>query len=301
VVSGNGLNGLRVTNADKTTVQGNFFGAGANNTSAVGNGLNGIEVNGSSKDTVVGGVIPLGNVSADNGLNGIDVAGKASHFITFNTFGGLLAFKGAAPNGDDGLLVTSTGGHIVARTNVFSGNTGNGIELAGNAHGVTIDPNIVGLTTMGNAPLPNGGDGVLIHGSAHLNTVGGDVPSVIPQNTFSGNGGYGLVIAGSAYGNTVFKTFVGTNVLGTLAVANAKGGVLIGGHASGNSIGNPSRRPVNLISGNFGTGVRLSAATSYNLVLHNFIGVSRLRKPLPNSGSPVVNNGRYNLVRGNRT
>ena len=58
---------------------------------------------------MVGGVIPLGNVSGDNALNGVEVAGTASRFITFNTFRGLLAFKGAAPNGNDGLLVTSTG------------------------------------------------------------------------------------------------------------------------------------------------------------------------------------------------
>ena len=31
--------------------------------------------------------------------------------------------------------------------------TRDGIELAGNASGVTIDPNIVGLTTKGNAVL----------------------------------------------------------------------------------------------------------------------------------------------------
>jgi hypothetical protein len=301
VMSGNKLNGLLVTNANHTKVQGNFFGAGANNTSAVGNGRNGIEVNGSSKHTVVGGVIPLGNVSADNGRNGVDVAGRASYFITFNTFGGLLAFKGAAPNRDNGLLVTSAGGHIVARTNVFSGNTGNGIELAGHAHGVTIDPDIIGLTTKGNASLPNGGDGVLIGGSAHNNTVGGNRVSVIPQNTFSGNDGYGLVITGSAHGNSVFKTVIGTNVAGTQAVANAKGGVLIGGHAHGNAIGNSGRMPVNLISGNSGVGVRLSHRTSYNRVVHNFIGVSRLRKPLHNSGKPVVNKGRHNVIRGNRT
>jgi hypothetical protein len=301
VVSGNRLDGLLVTNADGTTVQGNFFGAGANNTSAVGNGRNGIEVNGSSRRTVVGGVIPLGNVSADNGRNGIDVAGRASYFITFNTFGGLLAFKGAAPNGNDGLLVTSTGGHIVVRTNVFSGNAGDGIDVAGHAHGVTIDPDIVGLTTKGNAALPNGGNGVVISGSAHNNTVGGTRVSVIPQNTFSGNDGYGLVITGKARDNSVFKTVIGTNVLGTQAVANAKGGVLVSGHARGNSIGNSGRTPVNLISGNGGTGVWLSVLTSYNRVLHNFIGVSRLRRPLHNGGKPVVNRGRHNVVRGNRT
>jgi hypothetical protein len=250
---------------------------------------------------VVGGVIPLGNVTGFNKLNGIDVAGKASHFITFNTFGGLLAFKGAAPNGRDGLLITATGGHIVARTNVFSGNTGNGIEVGGHAHGVTIDPNIVGLTTKGDTVLPNGGDGVLLDDSAHHNTIGGHRLSVIPQNTFSGNDGYGLVITGSAHGNSVFRTVIGTNVGGTLALGNGKGGVLISGHARRNSIGNTGGRPVNIISGNGGPGVWLSGGTSFNRVLDNFIGVGRLHKPVPNSGKPVVNKGHHNKVKGNKS
>ncbi len=261
--------------------------------------MNGIEVNGSSKNTMVGGVIPLGNVSVDNGQNGIDVAGTASYFTTFNTFGGLLAFKGAAPNGNDGLLITSIGGHNLARTNVFSGNARNGIELARSATGVTIDPDIVGLTTKGNAALPNKGDGVLIGAFAHGNTVGGRKVSVIPQNTFSGNDGYGLVIAGDAHDNRVFSTFIGTNVTGTAALGNHKGGVLVTGHPYRNSIGTTGRPPVNLISGNTGAGVWLTSGASYNQVIDNYIGLSRTRKPLPNSGRPVVNDGHHNIVRGN--
>jgi hypothetical protein len=299
VISGNNENGLLVTDSDRTLVHANFFGVGADNTTVIGNHLNGIEVTGSSRHTQVGGVIPLGNVSAGNRLNGIDVAGTASYFTTFNTFGGLLAFKGAAPNGRDGLLVTSTGGHNLVRTNVFSGNAGNGVELAGNASGVTIDPNIVGLTTKGDAVLANRGDGLLIDGSAHSNTVGGSTVSVIPQNTFSGNDGYGLMITGSAYGNRVFTGFIGTNVLGTLALGNRRGGVLISGHAHGNSIGDAGRPPVNLISGNAGAGVWLTGGTGYNRVTDNYIGLSRARKPLRNSGRPVVNNGRRNVVKGN--
>jgi hypothetical protein len=301
VVSGNKLNGLLVHNSDNTTVQGNFFGVGANNTSAVGNKGNGVLVNGSSENTVVGGVIPLGNVSGDNTLNGIKVAGTASKFITFNTFGGLLAFKGAAPNGNDGLLVTSTGGHITARTNVFSGNTRNGIELAGGATGVTVDPNIVGLTTKGDAVLPNGGDGVLIDGSAHGNTIGGTVVSVIPQNTFSGNEGYGLVITGRAHDNNVFDSFIGPDVLGLTALGNHDGGVLVSGQAYRNLIGETSKAPVNLISGNFGNGVWLRMGTSHNRVLDNYIGLDRLGRSLRNSGKAVVDRGHRNLVNGNVT
>jgi parallel beta-helix repeat protein len=301
VVSGNKQDGLRVTDAHGTVVQGNFFGTGANNTALVANRLDGIRVEGFSSDTQVGGVIPLGNVSAGNGRNGIEVTGQVSGFTTFNTFGGLLAFKGAAPNGRDGLLITATGGNNLVRTNVFSGNRGNGIELGGNASGVTVDPDIAGLTTKGNAVLPNGGDGLRIDGTAHGNTIGGSLRSVIPQNTFSGNAGYGVAISGQAHNNQVFASFIGTNVPGVSALANQKGGVLLSGNAYANVIGALRMRPANLISGNGGTGVLLRAGTTRNQVLNNYVGLDRLGRPLPNTGGTIVDYGRGNIIRGNRT
>jgi hypothetical protein len=301
VISGNKQNGLRVTNAGDTVVQGNFFGTGANNTAIVKNTLNGILVQGSSAGTQVGGVIPLGNVSAGNGRNGIEVSGRATGFTTFNTFGGLLAFKGAAPNGRDGLLITATGGNNLVRTNVFSGNRRNGIEIGGHASGVTVDPDIAGMNTKGNGALPNGGDGLRIDGTAHGNVIGGSLRSVIPQNTFSGNDGYGVAISGRAYHNRVFTSFIGTKLLGLAALGNHKGGVLLTGHAYANVIGALSMRPANLISGNTGNGVTLRAGTTRNRVIKNYIGLNRSGRPLPNTGRPVVNHGRHNRIRGNRT
>ena len=301
VISGNRRNGLRVTSSDNVTVQGNFFGVGANNTAIVKNQLDGILVDGTSVNTQVGGVIPLGNVSAGNGLNGIAVLGKVRGFVTFNTFGGLLAFKGAAPNGLDGLLITSTGGDNLVRTNVFSGNKKNGIELAGNASGVTVDPDIVGLNTKGNGVLPNGGDGLLIDGTAHGNVIGGTLRSVIPQNTFSGNKGYGVAITGRAHGNHVFRSFIGTQLLGVKALGNKKGGVLIAGNAYGNLIGLTSLTPADLISGNTGIGVTLTSGTLRNSVINNYIGLNRLGRYLRNSGPADVNIGHHNTIRGNWT
>jgi parallel beta-helix repeat protein len=299
VVSGNGQDGLRITSSDNVTVQGNFFGVGANNTTIVENRFDGILVDGASKSTKVGGVIPLGNVSAGNGRNGIEVAGRVRGFVTFNTFGGLLAFKGAAPNGNDGLLITSTGASNQVRTNVFSGNKENGIELAGNASGVTVSPNIVGLNTKGNAVLPNGRNGLLIGGTAHGNIIGGTVPSVIPQNTFSGNKGYGVAITGLAHDNRVFGSFIGTQLLGVHALGNKTGGVLIGGRAFGNLIGLPTQTPSNLISGNTGIGMTLTGNTLQNSVINNYIGLNRLGRYLLNSGHALVNTGLRNTIRGN--
>ena len=309
VLSGNGGNGLKITNSNNVLIQANFSGVGANNASLVPNKLNGILVDGSSQNTTVGGVIPLGNVISGNGRNGIEVSGTVSGFTTFNTFGGGLAFGLAAPNGNDGLLITSDGssgaGPNVVQTNVFSGNTNNGIELAGNASGVIIEPNIVGLTTGGNSPLPNGGDGLLITGKAHNNTIGGDVPlapfsSVIPNQAFSGNKGYGIAIVGQAHDNVVKPfNFVGTGVSGigppvNPILGNGAGGIFVGGSAHDNTIGgtpaspNLSGNTTNLISGNTGNGVTLLTGANNNVVVNNTIGLDQLGVSLRNTGSPIL-------------
>jgi parallel beta-helix repeat protein len=308
VLSGNRGNGLRVVNSNGVIVQGNFFGIGANNTTVVANYADGILIDGSSQKTQVGGVIPLGNVSAGNIRNGIEVAGTAAGFITFNTFGGLLAFKGAAPNGNDGLLITSTGGSQTVRTNVFSGNMNNGLEISGNASGVTVGPDIIGLSTKGNSLLPNGGDGVLIDGNAHDNFIGDYYRSVIPQNTFAGNLAYGVAILGGAHDNDVVNNFIGTDVLGAYAFPNQRGGIYVGAYAARNRIGgkttNPKEPKLNLISGNVGNGVTLDAGSSYTSVIDNWIGLNRLGKStLPNTRHPiVVKHGSFNnKIRGNVT
>ncbi len=299
VLSSNGRSGLQITNSNDVTVQANFFGIGADNSTTLANRYDGILVTGSSRNTQVGGVIPLGNVSAGNGANGIEVRDQVSGFVTFNTFGGLLAFQGAAPNGNDGLLITSTGGNNLVRTNVFSGNNNNGIELSGDASGVTVDPNIAGLTTKGSGVLPNGGNGLLIDGTAHGNTIGGTLNSVIPQNTFSGNVGYGLAIAEKAHDNELVNTFIGTNVFGAAALPNQRGGVLISGTADNNSIGTSSSNPSDLISGNGGNGITLTSGTTSNEIINNFIGLDKFGLHLPNAGFPFVNTGIANTFSGN--
>jgi hypothetical protein len=293
VLDGNGGNGLHVTSSNNITVQANFFGTGADNMTPVPNQGDGILVDGSSKNTQVGGVIPLGNVSAGNALNGIEVTGTVSYFETFNTFGGILAFQGGLANGNDGILITATGGNQTVRTNVFSGNVKNGIEIGGDAWGVAVDPDVVGMNTTGNAPVPNGNDGLLIDGTAHNNVVGGYLQSVIPQNVFSGNAAYGIAVIGQAHDNQIFNNYIGTNTGGHNAQPNGQGGIYVGGTAKNTVIGgtstDASMPTLNLISGNTGNGVTLAAGSSFTQVLNNWIGLdSSGSRLLPNSGLPIV-------------
>lgn len=305
VVSGNAWNGLHITDSDNVTVQANFFGIGANNASLVGNGYNGILVDGNSQGTTVGGVIPLGNVSAGNGQNGIYVTDTASDFITFNTFGGLFAFQGAAPNGENGLHIDSTGGNQTVQTNVFSGNLRNGIMISGDASGITIDPNMVGLDTVGNAPLSNGMHGLAIYGTAHDITVGGNQQSVIPQNTFSGNLGYGIALFGKVYNIDILNSFVGTDTLGTQAMGNQAGGILVATSGTNNHIGgvtvDPHNPQSNLISGNNGDGITLLYGIAGTQIQGNQVGLDRFGlATLPNEGQGIALNGSYsNTISGN--
>jgi len=286
VLSGNARNGLYVYNSNAILVQANFFGAGANNASMVPNGQDGIHVGGTSAGVQVGGVIPLGNVSAGNGRDGIRVAGTASGFTTFNTFGGLYAFQGAAPNQGNGITIDSTGLNNLIRTNVMSGNILNGIWLTSNATGVTVDPNVVGPNTYGTGVLTgtsatngygNGGNGILVDGSG--NYIGGYNGSVIPQNTFSGNQLYGIKITGN--NNYVFNASIGlaTNFTKVTGFGNGLGGILISG--TGNSVGPTppafsTTTPVTTyISTNTGNGVTLTGATG-NTVTGNYFGYAAL-------------------------
>lgn len=321
VLSGNGVNGLRVTDSNGVLVQANFFGAGANNASMVPNAQDGILVDGTSAGVQVGGVIPLGNVSAGNGRDGIRVAGSASGFTTFNTFGGLYAFQGAAPNGGNGITIDSTGLNNLIRTNVMSGNVGHGIYLTANATNVTVDPNVVGPNTEGTAALTgtsatggygNGGNGILVEGSG--NYIGGYNRSVIPQNTFSGNRGYGIMITGN--NNYVFNASIGlaTTFKVVAGLGNRDGGIFISG--AGNSVGpTPSAfsttSPVPAyISANSGPGVVLTGGTalSPNIVTGNFFGYAALAtgtSPIPNqacnTGVSILSISGTNTVSDNST
>lgn len=289
LICANGGNGLRIDNSDNTTVQANSFGLADDNYTPLGNQLDGVLIEGTSTNTQFGGVIPLGNISAGNGGNGVEIADTAAGTVVFNTFAGLPAFiDKAVPNALDGMLVTSTGGNNLIRTNVVSGNTGNGIHISGNASGVQVSEVIIGMDTDGTAPLGNDGNGVLIDDNAHDNLIGGEQASVILQNTISSNGANGIAIVGNASNNQVFHSFIGTDITGVAAFGNAGAGILIGNSAQGNTIGGTGILDQNLISGNLDGGIELTGTSQGTTVIDNLIGTDRTgRVGLGNIGAGI--------------
>ena len=306
VIDGNGANGLLVDNSNNTTIQANFFGMGANNDTAVGNALNGVVVEGTSAHTTMGGPIPLGNVDAANGQNGIVVSDKASFFTSYNTFCGTAAFSDNPTfgNGADGMLLTSTGGNILLRTNVVTENGHDGIELSGAATGIRVTGNLIGLGLDGTStivPMGNVDNGVEVDGTAHGDVIGGPQPTfnVVPQNTISSNGTNGVAIDGHARGIAVNNSYIGTNVLGQQLSGNGAAGIYIGAGTSGNVIGSPLPSLLTVISGNGGDGIDMEGTTA-NIVVGTLIGTDATGAlPLANVGDGIlVNNSSRNLIGG---
>jgi parallel beta-helix repeat protein len=272
VISGNGRDGIRLTNADDATVQANFLGIAANNHLVVPNGGDGLSVGGSSQDTTVGGVIPLGNVISGNAKNGISVSGTASGFTSFNTFAGGFAFGTVAPNGLNGISITSTGGNSVVRTCILSGNTGNGIEIGGNASGVQVMDTACGTNTDIDEAMANGGSGVVLSGTAHGNYIGGFRPSVETRTHFSGNTGYGIAVMDRAHDNFIFNSNVGLGFALTdgndPTIPNKSGGIFLDNGTSGTTIGGTKDIYANRINTNAGGGLVIMGSTK-NSVINN--------------------------------
>lgn len=270
VIAGNLGDGVRVTSSDNVVIHANFLGIGADNATIVANRGNGLTVNGTSKNTTVGGVIPLGNVISGNDANGIAVLDSARGFISFNTFGGVFAFGGAAPNGMNGILITSTGGNNSIQTCILSGNAWNGIHIGGAATGVQVLDTACGTNTVIDAAIPNGMDGILISGTASNNAIGGFKPSVETRNHIAGNAGYGINITGQAGDNAIYNTHIGLG--DTLSegpepsIPNGWGGVILDQGTSGTTIGGTRQLLGNRIETNLGGGLIINASTRNNIL-----------------------------------
>ena len=157
-----------------------------------------------------------------------------------------------------GIVITNSSDNIVGGTttaarNIISGNDQPGIGLSGDSSRNLVQGNYIGTDVSGTVALSNG-TGVGFVNSASDNLVGGT--STAARNIISGNRGYGIFMTRDAIGNNrVQGNLIGTDVTGTVALAN-EDGVGINGVPS-NTIGGTTPGASNVISGN-GTGVTIA-------------------------------------------
>ena len=134
--------------------------------------------------------------------------------------------------GVDGLRIT--GGASIVQGLIINRFSGNGVRIETNGFN-TLRNNYIGTNATGTAAATNSGNGIHIVDSA-ANTIGA-------HNLVSGNAGEGIRIDGApSTQNLIVSNFVGTNALGTAAIANQASGIYI------------RRAPANVIRGNVVSG-----------------------------------------------
>ena len=317
LISGNGGDGVQVSGSTTTAnlVAGNYVGTDITGAVDLGNTQNGINVVSSSGNTIGGTTgtwSPAGTCSgACNLVSGNNQAGIAvvNTGATANTIRGNLIgldVTGTLDRGNtlDGVLInaastTTVGGTTAAARNVISGNNRDGVRITSvTSTGNLVLGNYIGTDSAGTADLGNLADGVSVSFGPG-NTIGG-ITGVTPGgsctgacNVISGNNEEGVSISGNAPNPTkstkVQGNFIGTGVNGTLDLGNTGVGVLIT-NAKGSIIGGTIAARRNVISGNGGSGVRITGLTATgSWVQGNFIGLqTNGSTALGNAGDGVV-------------
>lgn len=239
------------------------------------------------------------------GKSGINIDGADNVTISncvIGPYSGLLSYPGNAWRGIT--IVNATGAQIL--NNVISGNgsptsDGSGIRIdLGGSH--TITGNKIGTDSLGNSAQPNTGSGINIFGSSN-NVIGGRLAT--DRNVISGNGGNGIAIVSGYYGgggtyyestaNLVIGNFIGTDLSGTISLANGSDGInlsldvntIIGGSAAGDG---------NLISGNRGAGIQTGGKST--TIRGNAIGTDASRTAAIPNTSGIVTYGQEGILIG---
>lgn len=178
LISGNGLNGVRIHGDDgnggatDNKVEGNIIGLKINGIDPLPNQANGVHIESrqqadSSYENVSANYIGFtvagtGNLIADNGANGILISGQGAtgNKIYGNTIG-LNQNGDAAGNTNDGVLIdggantNDIGISGDPGRNIISANQVNGVEIrdAGSSAN-NVKNNVIGASTNGKSPSP---------------------------------------------------------------------------------------------------------------------------------------------------
>jgi len=271
VISGNRVDGMRLeSNATLNCVLGNLIGTDAGGTLSLApiGSNNGVVITGAFN--TIGATDPgARNIISGNRQQGIFVNGSGAigNLVQGNFIGTDISGAFEVSNGLRGITVANGannnifGGTDAGAGNTLSGNLQNGIELTGiGTFANLVQGNFIGTDATGTTALPNHLRGVGISYGANQNTIGGTTPG--SRNIISGNMQNGVLLDASTDANVVQGNYIGTDVTGSLAIANNLEGVLIGktsvaGPITHNLIGGTSPGAGNVISGNRNEGVRI--------------------------------------------
>ncbi len=311
VISGNFV-GVTITggNAANNTVSGNFIGTDVTGTAGIGNTTIGVEASHASNNTIGGTTAAEANVISAN-IKGVEFRGANSgaNKLQGNLIGTDATGTVALGNNFGVVIRNNSQGNTIGgdstagEGNVISGNNFDGVYI-NNANMNKVQGNAIGTDATGTSlTLGNIRDGVELAGTSQNNLIGGT--STALGNLLSGNGHYGVKITSDS--NQVQGNRIGTDINGTTAIGNGRGGVLINS-GTGNTIGGANAGgtpPGNQIAGNSaaGAGVMIQGTSQNNMVQGNRIGTDAAGTgPLPNLvGVRIRTGGMGNTIGGDAT
>ncbi|MEK6261443.1 MAG: hypothetical protein AABP62_22825 [Planctomycetota bacterium] len=286
VISGNDRFGIAIQGSAATgnNVQGNLIGTNAAGTGAVGNSFSGITLYDAGSNTIGGTTVAARNVISGNLQNGVYLSqtNATNNVIAGNFIGTNINGNVDLGNILDGVLLdarassNTIGGTVAGARNLISGNNQNGIHLVGfggvgvGTRSNLIQGNYIGTDAGATTHLMNSLNGVMVQATA--NTIGGTALGA--GNLISGNNRSGVLLQGGVSAGTLVQgNRIGTDVSGTVTLANLEHGVEIV-HSSGNSVGGTAAGSGNTIAFNPRDGVSISgtdASASNNAILRNSI------------------------------
>jgi parallel beta-helix repeat protein len=290
IISAAGRHGINLQDSSGNVIVGNYVGTDVNGTVDLGNGEHGVALELASFNNVV-----KDNLISGNDMGGVVISDWASSYnsVVGNLIGTDASGMEALGNGRSGVAVgfggasfNRIGGTWPEDANVISGNL-TGIELHGREAGNLILGNLIGTNISGTGAIRNDQGVVVVDDSSH-SFIGGSTDA--ERNVISGNGSVGIDVTP---GERIFimGNYIGTDVGGTLALANGGSGV--------NTAGKHSVIQGNVIAGNRGGGVSLGHGSDFSHLRANRIGVATDgMSPLPNGMAGVSIEAASNVVGG---
>ena len=175
---------------------------------------------------------------------------------------------GTTSTGDGIFVENATLGNTIggagAAGNLISGNT-IGINLD-NASSNAVYGNLIGTDALGTGGFGNAAEGILVKNSS-TNQIGG---AGALRNVIADNASSGILMTGSSTANVVEGNYIGVDISGSVAVANAGNGVHITSLAASNRIGSTVAGLENTIAYNGLDGLFLASGTG-NAIFSNVI------------------------------
>ncbi len=281
LISGNAANGVELwgANTNDNSITGNRIGTSLDGNSAIENEGSGVALSGGASYNIIGGNSndSTGNLISGNGYSGVHVseASTVGNIITGNRIGTNESGDASLPNifgiYIDSASDTYVGGTTDGEGNILSGNSLYGMLITGVSSAATIQGNYFGTDSLGSLTVGNGSLGLSIQSSSGDILIGGLGSTA--ANVISGNGAFGINLLNSS-GVQVKGNLIGVDRSGYVDIGNENGGILLGGSTNNVLIGGSAEGEGNVISGNDGDGITISASAEYNVVSGNTIGLA---------------------------